>query len=840
MIYLLHTQARRNCIQSAGSVLSTVKSVLSYMTQLNIDLPILLDAVSWGDPECTQDAQVRTTCTTLMCSKELPTIVRRWWKAPCSSRSCKSRPRAARCVMEEFAGECMREVVNGEMDTLKSVTRLSGEDMTEEALTSLSLEEVIEEMKSRVPYLWNLMRAAACNERQSRRNTMKDPNNVSKHSQTDQKVTYSIAKVIAVSVMTLSYHRSHHNNRFAKMFSIYLKFRGLSARGFDALHSLGLTMSHRWTCYAVEIMSKNAMKEVISLMEHYPWLISHDNVNIPFKVFLRRLDNKGEFGSGSTATVYIKHDAPLLLPSTNQSLKTWRERGIKSPLQPLDIMDLSIKSYPKIQQQGTYHVLCVLLDSPEFNFSLYSEKDTLTLTQPPPIKGLPSGSAHVTLQYMLGTVNISEASYDGNDKLLAEWFSQLRLNGIKSQKRIGLEKIITWVGDQLTVEQLRGLYKFHGEDDNSFERMDWIVLAFGWLHLQMAYANSLHKQYLGTSKGRGLSHAFDKLERKGLGKVATKGLFHHDLEGALYHTAEAHFRACWLQVGGVADLRELRGKFLAELRGLATKIVEEFASTVAMNKMDTVPEEGHDAVKRQFTMWNRDVLGYIVLDQAIKRGDIGTMEAMLPHLLFRFVGGKNSKYAIEVLELLQGLEREWPPDVRDFVREHCWLVNMTGKPLDFLPIDKAQEHNIKDIKVTYCSEGPNIKWEYLKKMHPVVRVIRSVMLHVDNQFETWKRGKKHTVPKKDKDVAELQALISEVHIFEKGRRIASKKDWAKDFVTEGLLKLTTKPTTIERWAARRDFERSKREDYTPFLSDNESVYSSDSDGDEDNNGDGES
>jgi hypothetical protein len=37
---------------------------------------------------------------------------------------------------------------------------------------------------------------------------------------------------------------------------------------------------------------------------------------------------------------------------------------------------------------------------------------------------------------------------------------------------------------------------------------------------------------------------------------------------------------------------------------------------------------------------------------------------MLPHLLFRFIGGRNSNYATEILELLQGLHREWTPEVR--------------------------------------------------------------------------------------------------------------------------------------------------------------------------------
>ena len=58
------------------------------------------------------------------------------------------------------------------------------------------------------------------------------------------------------------------------------------------------------------------------------------------------------------------------------------------------------------------------------------------------------------------------------------------------------------------------------------------------------------------------------------------------------------------------------------------------------------------------------------------------------------------------------------------------------------PVDKAQEINIKDIKVTYRSEGPNIKWPYLKKLHPAIHVIRALTLHIEEEFNTLSRGKK--------------------------------------------------------------------------------------------------
>jgi hypothetical protein len=62
-------------------------------------------------------------------------------------------------------------------------------------------------------------------------------------------------------------------------------------------------------------------------------------------------------------------------------------------------------------------------------------------------------------------------------------------------------------------------------------------------------------------------------------------------------------------------------------------------------------------------MFLRDVLPYILLRSAVKHGDVGFMEDIIPFMLFRFVGGKNNNYTGEMLELLQGLHREWPPEI---------------------------------------------------------------------------------------------------------------------------------------------------------------------------------
>lgn len=468
-------------------------------------------------------------------------------------------------------------------------------------------------------------------------------------------------KVILTIISVLCYRRSHHSNLLPKILAVYLKFRGLSARGFDMLHALGLIMSHKWACDVVDHMSDRAKDEVIKMMEEFPWVISYDNVNIPFKVFSQRIDNQSQLGHGTAATVYLHRDAEMLSEGMNELLKKQRAEGIKNPLTAIDIMKLEMAAHARVEEQMKYIVLRMLLDSPLFNSKTYSEKDSPSLAPPTPVDPLPTGPDHITLQYLLGTVDIPEASYEDNSRLVNEWLGQLGFNTMAEKVKLATKKIVTWVRDQLTVDRLRRLFGFRSDEDNSYDRLDFSNYIFGWLHAEMANVNSLHKQYLGTKKGHGLAQAFELLNKKKLTNVRTQGPFHNDLVEAVYEIAEAHFREDWLKVGGVDSLDELRSCSAVQLKEMADKIVDTRASAGALDSIDSSPHP--DPRHRQVVMWSRDVLHFIVLDRAVKEGDVGLMEKLLPTLLFRFIGGGNGKYALEILEVMQGLYREWPKEV---------------------------------------------------------------------------------------------------------------------------------------------------------------------------------
>jgi hypothetical protein len=71
-----------------------------------------------------------------------------------------------------------------------------------------------------------------------------------------------------------------------------------------------------------------------------------------------------------------------------------------------------------------------------------------------------------------------------------------------------------------------------------------------------------------------------------------------------------------------------------------------------------------DKLLYQSTQMAQNLLDYVNFDRVIKTGDVRFLQDFLPRLLFRFVGRKNKNYAVEILELLQGLHQEWPSDLK--------------------------------------------------------------------------------------------------------------------------------------------------------------------------------
>lgn len=468
-------------------------------------------------------------------------------------------------------------------------------------------------------------------------------------------------------IVMLSYTRSHFRSRITIVWSIYLKACGLSARAFDALHSLGITMSHKWTANAIGKLSHDAMERMKKDVRRLRWMISHDNMNLPMRVFSQRLNNKSMFISATAATIWVLPKEATLPDDINSQYQKQQRKGAEKPFNAFSYTTSSpaaLARSKRLRLQAVSRILRFLLDHPDFKE--YPHRTDPMLQPPPPVKLLPCGEKYITRQHILQTVQVDESSYDGTDELVnREFRTQMGFTSAVDIVIIGLKWVLAWIGDQLTVDRIRGLAKQRYDEPNSYLRMDWVIPIFGWFHLLMAFANSLHSQYLGTSAGMGLRRAFEVLGRKYLLKQETKGPFWHHLDEALWHIGEARFLACWLQETGAAELSQLQQKSPKELSELASTIYKKYASRETHTKLVLRPQEKQDEVYQQLILFGADVLSYFDLREAMQVGDVGRMEDLLSTLLLRFAGGSNPKYRDEILELIQAFEApEYPPALR--------------------------------------------------------------------------------------------------------------------------------------------------------------------------------
>ena len=162
------------------NLVELIRPILILMDQQGINLPILLDAISWGDADCIQDAKIRYQRSVLMNSRELPAILRHWWKPPWSTGSRKKRPRGAAWAMESFAAECTEATLNQELEVVaSSLISLVGEDIKEEPLTSLVFNKMIVNIQNQAPVLWKLLHSMAYTPTQQARNSAKKLDKVS-------------------------------------------------------------------------------------------------------------------------------------------------------------------------------------------------------------------------------------------------------------------------------------------------------------------------------------------------------------------------------------------------------------------------------------------------------------------------------------------------------------------------------------------------------------------------------------------------------------------------------------------------------------------------------------
>lgn len=219
-----------------------------------------------------------------------------------------------------------------------------------------------------------------------------------------------------------------------------------------------------------------------------------------------------------------------------------------------------------------------------------------------------------------------------------------------------------WVGDSLTVQRLRQLQRMKADDSNFLERLQHLVLAFGWMHLDMNLCNSIFYHSYSETSNSGLARDAAALRRSGLKKpTRSRGPPYHIADEFFQHTTTARMRELWLWASGTTTIDDLvtwvNKSTHKEIQQAAERIWNERTSNRALEAHKNDPSLCNSIAI------NRDLLLRHEVWYAIQHGDVGRMEYALPHLLLFFSGAGSSNYAREIAEVLHWRQFEAPPGV---------------------------------------------------------------------------------------------------------------------------------------------------------------------------------
>ncbi|KAF6740873.1 hypothetical protein DFP72DRAFT_1086565 [Ephemerocybe angulata] len=163
-----------------------------------------------------------------------------------------------------------------------------------------------------------------------------------------------------------------------------------------------------------------------------------------------------------------------------------------------------------------------------------------------------------------------------------------------------------------------------------------------------------------------------------------------------------------------------------------------------------------DKVHQNLRLLMRDTLYLLELVSAVKDGDIGRIEDILPHLAMIFRGAGSNNYCTEILHLVQCLKYMWPGSFADVMRE-IMIVNPSGIPGKNLATDINMEYTIREIKTLIIEKGLESTWDHVGDVSAAIENLKEIKRKIAAVLELPHQNKGH----RDVDTRSLVLRVAE-------------------------------------------------------------------------------
>lgn len=477
-----------------------------------------------------------------------------------------------------------------------------------------------------------------------------------------------------MQIAGISYETSQLNNNFQKLLSIYFYSHHVPKAVVELLHRCNVCMSYAWTLKNMGKLAVEVRRAIVDAALNRPVMLSHDNIRLKFPIRSQRGNSQTVTDNGTAITMFVLPESARAAFEDPESFRALRSRldslnalGKAPSISWSDLSNPDRRS--RVFHHRLFHLFDILRSVPGLK-SMDILADPL-LQCPDSWHTLPHGTEHRTKQYMLATKPIDESTYAGNLQVIDETLRQLGLDRGNPLVKLTLERVLAWIGDDMTVHRCRGVKWFRGEERNGRDRLDSFIFIFGWFHAQLCLVSSIFECGRGSAAGIGFMRSVLKLTRTGFTEdMRKKRPDYHTVVEFLMHEFEARVRGLWMWATGTSSLEDLIAwvkhpeRSASDIFNLGQRIQAERISSQAVSVCRQQLDDHEDEVFLGTLVTTRDLMIHWDLRYAVKHGQVGHMEDVIPELLIYFTGGRNKNYARQMYEILQLLYHETTPKIR--------------------------------------------------------------------------------------------------------------------------------------------------------------------------------
>ncbi|KDN41357.1 hypothetical protein RSAG8_07472, partial [Rhizoctonia solani AG-8 WAC10335] len=763
------------------------------MHELGFTLDTFLHDLIYGNPQARNEASLKKARRDLRNSPLLTTILNNLHTVP-RTESRGKQAQGAETPLESWANTTMDDIYRKELLEFSKSTHCDIEELVnDETLKELTFDNLYGAVKTSCPRLLDTLLEIPKGTRQE------------EGRQNDRDSTFSIVLFISA----LSYQISQRNNRTQMFVAVYLKAKSSPKSLYMFLQHCGLSLSYDWAENMLKSVSAAAMDRAAKAFADGACILVYDNYRARFGIKHQRMNHMTASDNGTTATILpLPLEASRLLNDPANYLDHYlaiKQRYINGTMRFIEPLDFHRPADEvQINKRLRHNILAALFRIPEVASLELDVQHNILLSAPSPVDQLPHGAEFCSKQHMLGTMDYDESTLAGNDNVLDDSFGQLGYKTPEAKVGLARSRKQYVVGDQLT--HLRGetLQEIKQGEFNTLERHDWLIWIPGWFHILMNFGRAIYFEHYGTSTGLLLARDAATLGWAGLKQpTRNKGPDFHILDEALPIILDSRYRSLWLWAAGVDSTPELadwtKNATAKQLEAAMNKIWAERASSRALQllndqKTQKVTKDGRkkiikieneDNALESSIRLQRDLMMYEELRRAIRFGDVGQMENLIPKLLIYFAGSKRWNYTRMLTSVLQWHWHEAPPGFAEAARRYAWLVNFNGKPDGFYEVDRRQELN----NLMLRTNGPTAQsstWERHREMSPAMPIFSAVVDQFDRRMSGFYRSRQHRIRSGEDDISNLVEKHRAAKIFAfDPTRLIKKGDINKNVMEEG-------------------------------------------------------